>query len=356
MNVDSVMNRLKELFWLCSGAHREILSKCPSESSKYVGIGATIFFTGVFAALAGGYALYTVFDSYLAAVFFGVLWGMMIFNLDRFIVSSMRKNGTPRQEFVQVLPRLVLALVISIVIATPLELKIFEKEVNSEITTMVQEDLALKELVVQERFTKSRSRLNAELGELKGAIDLKTRSRDALRQIAREEADGTGGTGKRNPGPIYRIKKADADRVEQELQDLIATSAPLIAEKEQALSELNDREKMELQDLEESQLTGLASRMEALDRLTTKSTAIQLAHWFVMLLFLVVETAPIFVKLVAQRGPYDYVLRTEEHGFEAFHYEDLAKMHSEIKKRSGKLRQEEFDYINERLQLDLDRS
>lgn len=350
------MNRLKEFFWLCSGANKEILSNCPSESSKYVGIGATIFFTGVFAALAGGYALFTVFDSYVWAVFFGVIWGLMIFNLDRFIVSSMRKNGEPQQEFLQVLPRLVLALVISIVIAKPLELKIFEKEVNSEITAMIQEDLTLKELNVKDRFMETRSRLNAEIQSLKSEIEHKTESRNELRRIAREEADGTGGTMKRNPGPIYQIKKADADRVELELQELIATNTPLIEEKEGALAALNSREQLELTAIEEGQLTGLASRIEALDRLTSKSSAINLAHWFIMLLFLVVETAPIFVKLVAQRGPYDYVLKTEEYGFEAFHYEDLAKVNAVIKKRSSKLTDEEIEYINSRLQLGLNRS
>ncbi|MEQ8471722.1 MAG: DUF4407 domain-containing protein [Marinoscillum sp.] len=349
------MNRLKEFFWLCSGANKEILSNTPSESSKYVGIGATIFFTGIFATLAGGYALYTVFDNYWIAALFGIVWGLMIFNLDRFIVSSMRKNGDAQQEFLQVLPRLVLAVVISIVIAKPLELKIFEKEVNGEITSMIQEDLALKELVVQGRFTESRERLNAEVQSLKNEIDAKAARRDELREIARREADGTGGTGLRNPGPIYQIKKADADRVEAELNELIAVNTPIIEEKELALKELNTRQTEELTALEESQLTGLASRLEALDRLTSKSSAIALAHWFIMLLFLVVETSPIFVKLVSQRGPYDYVLKTEEYGFEAFHYEDMAKVNATIKKRSSRLSRQEVEYLNERLELGLNK-
>ncbi len=350
------MNRLKTFFWLCSGANRTILNNCPSESSKYVGIGATIFFTGLFAALAGGYALYTVFDNYWLAIFFGLVWGLMIFNLDRFIVSSMRKNGQPAKEFLQAVPRLILALVISIVIARPLELKIFEKEINSEITAMIQEDMAAKELVVKERFQETRNRLSAEIQTLKDEIAMKTQSRNDLRRIAREEADGTGGTMKRNAGPIYRIKKADADRVEAELAELIATNTPLIKEKEQALAEWNGREKAELAAMEESQLTGLASRLEALDRLTVKSVAINIANWFVMLLFLVVETAPIFVKLVSPRGPYDYVLKTEEYGFEAFHYEDLAKVNTSIKKRSSKLTDEEIEYVSGKLQLGLDKS
>lgn len=350
------MNRLKAFFWLCSGANKEILSNCPSESTKYVSIGATIFFTGVFAALAGGYALFTVFDSYVMAILFGVLWGLMIFNLDRFIVSSMRKNGQPGQEFLQALPRLVLALVISIVIARPLELKIFEKEVNSEITSMIQEDLAAKEFTLKERFVSTRERLHAEIQALKDEIAAKTESRNELRRIAREEADGTGGTMKRNPGPIYQIKKAEADRVEAELDELIAINTPLIEEKERTLAEWNDKEKAEFAALEAGQLTGLASRIEALDRLTAKSEAIQIASWFVMLLFLVVETAPIFVKLTAQRGPYDYVLKTQEYGFEAFHYEDMAKINTSIKERSSKLSKEEAEYVHGKLQLGLDKS
>ncbi len=350
------MNRLKTFFWACSGANQDILKNCPSESSKYVGIGATVFFTGVFAAFAGDYALYTVFDNYWSATLFGIVWGLMIFNLDRYIVSSIRKNGDSQQEFFQILPRLILAIVISIVVAKPLELKVFEKEVNSEIASMIQEDITLKELIIKNRFSDSRKRINSELTQIKSEIAEKTNYRNELRQIAREEADDTGGTGQRNAGQIYRIKKADADRVEAELQELISVNAPIIAKKEMELSELNNQEMAEISALEFSQLTGLASRIEALDRLTKKSSAINMAHLFIMLLFLVVETSPIFVKLFSPRGPYDYVLKTEEYGFEAFHFEDLAKVNTTIKKRSSKLTREEVGYVNERLQLGLERS
>ncbi|MEO9483898.1 MAG: DUF4407 domain-containing protein [Ekhidna sp.] len=350
------MNRLKEFFWLCAGVNNDILNKCPSESSKYVGIGATIFFTGVFAALAGGYALYTIFDSYWVAAIFGVIWGLMIFNLDRFIVSSMRKNGEPRQEWLSALPRLVLAIIISIVIAKPLELKIFEKEVEAEISHMIQEDLAAQEQTVKQRFNETRTRLNEEILSLKNEISEKASKRDELRKIAQEEADGTGGSKQRNAGPIYQIKKADADRVEAELQTLVATNNEQINEKENALAQLDIQEKSAFGEMKESQLTGLASRIEALDRLTKKSSAIWAAHWFIMLLFLAVETAPIFVKIISQRGPYDFVLKKEEYGFEAAYYEDLAKVNSVIKKRSARLTQDEIDYVQNRLGLSLEKT
>ncbi len=348
------MKRLKEFFWLCAGASKPILSNCPSESSKYVGIGATIFFTGVFAAIAGGYALYTVFDNYFMAVVFGLVWGLMIFNLDRYIVSSMRKNGDTNRELLAAVPRIILAIIISIVIAKPLELKIFEKEVESEIALMIQEDKAIKELTVKDRFTSTRDRLQSEIQVLKAEISEKTESRDELRRIAQEEADGTGGTKQRNAGPIYRIKKADADRVEAELEALQTTNNALIAEKQDQLADLEAEQQTALAGVADAQLTGLASRIEALSRLAAKSAAIAMAHWFIMLLFLAVETAPVLVKLISQRGPYDYVLKKEEYGYEAAYYEDLAKLNSMIKKRSGRLTREELDYVTNRLQLGLD--
>src|SRR5438128_1588540 len=118
------MNKIPALFVFASGADLQILSQCPSDKNKYIGIGASVFFTGLFAAMAAAYALFTVFDSYVTAVALGLLWGLMIFNLDRFIVSSMRKEERVGRELLSALPRVFLAVVISLVIAKPLELKI----------------------------------------------------------------------------------------------------------------------------------------------------------------------------------------------------------------------------------------
>ncbi|NQZ79260.1 MAG: DUF4407 domain-containing protein [Ekhidna sp.] len=350
------MERIKHFFWLCAGANRSILRNCTSEGSKYAGIGATIFFTGIFATIAAGYALFTVFDNYLIAAAAGFLWGLMIFNLDRFIVSSIRKNGNTKQEWISAIPRLLMAILISIVIAKPLELKIFEKEVEAEVALMIQEDLGNKENAVKQRFVDTRNRLQTEIATLKNEIFDKTAKRDALRKIAQMEADGTGGSKKRNAGPIYRIKKADADQIEVELQELMSRNNIQIAEKELRLKALNTKQSQAVDEIRKSELTGLASRIEALDRLTGKSEGIWIAHWFIMLLFLAVETAPVLVKLISQRGPYDYVLKREEYGFEAAYYEDLAKMNSIIKKRSSKLTDEEISYVQNRLQLSLEKT
>ena len=127
---------LNEFLWICAGANRKVLRQCPTEYAKYAGIGGTILFTALMAMLSGGYALYTVFNNNLAAIGFGIFWGLLIFNLDRFIVNTMYSDGKVTiswQEFYSGLPRIIMAIFLGMVISTPLELKIYESEIDVRI-------------------------------------------------------------------------------------------------------------------------------------------------------------------------------------------------------------------------------
>lgn len=350
------MEKIKRFFWLCSGASIALLNKCTTESTKYVGIGATIFFTGVFAALAASYALFTVFDNIWIAILLGLIWGLMIFNLDRFIVSSMRKEGKPWQEWLMATPRLILAIIISVVIAKPLELKIFEKEIKAELVVMEQQGYANQENEVKLRFQTEQDQLNKEIETLNSELANKTIARNELDKQAREEADGTGGTKKRNAGPIYKLKKADADKADQELKQLSNRNETIIADRRAALASTQSKLQTELTQLEKQKPDGLASRLEALSRIALNSSAIGWASWFIMLLFIAIETAPVFVKLISPRGPYDHLLKMEEHGYEVQRVEHLAREHAAAKERLKDLATTEADYANNRLDMLLNKS
>ncbi|HNV28417.1 MAG TPA: DUF4407 domain-containing protein [Cyclobacteriaceae bacterium] len=350
------MEKLKHFFWLCSGVHLAILKKCESEASKYVGIGATVFFTGVFAAMAAAYALYTVFDNYWIASALGLVWGFMIFNLDRYIVSSMRKEGNSKREFLTALPRIILAVIISLVIAKPLELKIFEKEIQAELVMMEQQTYAAQEGETKLRFQSDREKLIGEIAILKNEIENKTTSRNELDRQAREEADGTGGSKRRNAGPIYKLKKADADQAAIELDQLVKRNTQLIDDKLAMLAESDSAVASEIANLDKQKLDGPASRMEALSRIAAQSSAIWWANWFILLLFIAVETAPVFVKLISPQGPYDHLLKIEEHGFEGQRIESLAKTNADIKNRTKDLPSTESGFVNDRLDVILNKS
>lgn len=90
---------LKKFFISCSGADKNILENCSNgEKNKFVGIGATVFFAAVMAVIAGNYALFTVFDNVYTAILFGLIWGLLIYNLDRFIVSTIKKTDAKLKD------------------------------------------------------------------------------------------------------------------------------------------------------------------------------------------------------------------------------------------------------------------
>lgn len=343
------MQKITTLFWLCSGANIATLRQCPTEQSKYAGIGATVFFTGLLAAFAGGYALYTVFDNLWVAALFGAVWGLLIFNLDRFIVSSMRKEGEFKRELLMALPRFVLAILISVVIAKPLELKIFEKEINSELVIMQQQQLARQESKVKARYAWTQDSLKNEINQRKQEVQLKMQQRDELVRIAREEADGTGGSRRKNLGPIYKVKKENADVAERELALLIEKNVREVRLLEEKILRNDSLLSAEIASLENVTLSGPAARMEALSRLTQQNDAMWWAEWFIILLFVALETSPVAVKLMSPKGPYDNLLKVEEHKHAAMEVEEMAKVNAAVKERTANLPGTERGYINEKL-------
>jgi len=327
------MSSLKSFLLFCAGIDAEILKKCPSDENKYMGIGATVFFTGLLAFFSGGYAMYTVFDNSIIAIAFGVVWGLMIFNLDRYIVSSMRSRGSFFRDFFMVLPRLTLALLLALVISKPLELKIFQKEIDAELVVMAQEVFKTQEDQVRLRYQQQIDELKGQVTLLREEIDEKTTRRDELALAALQEADGTGGSKIRNMGPIYKAKQQKADHAQEELEMTLAANSPLIAAKETNIEALESSIQTQIAAFDRSNYGGLAARMEAMSRLSRQSETILLANLFILLLFIAIETAPVLVKLISQKGPYDHLLHEHEHQFEMANLERTTLLANAVKNK-----------------------
>lgn len=347
------MKKISTFLLYASGADLQLLEQCPSEKSKYIGIGGTVFFTGLFAALAAAYALFTVFDNYYIAIVLGLVWGLMIFNLDRFIVASMRKEEKIGRELFTALPRIIMAVIISIVIAKPLELKIFQKEIEPELVVMEQEVYSSQEAQAKSRFESGIEQTRQDIQKLKQELAEKTSQRNELVRIAQQEADGTGGTKIKNLGPIYKVKKGDADKAETELAELNKLNNSKIASLEKQLNESEFKMRATTDALVHSKLDGPAARMEALSRLTAQSAAMWWAHVFIILLFLMVESTPILVKLISRKGPYDSILHMAEHEFRCKEVETVAVANAETKKRTSTLAGTEQNYVTRKLDAEL---
>ena len=180
------------------------------------------FFTGVLAALAAGYALHTVFQSLWPAILFGMLWGLMIFNLDRFIVSSMRKNGNAWAEWKLAIPRLVLAVLLALVISKPLELKMFEREINRKLDEKKTEFIAQSKANLAKGFPEIQE-LESGIETLKAEVSEAEAFRDQLQKEydAERFGDKTSGTsGIVGLGTNAKKKEQQLDAAQLVLNDL----------------------------------------------------------------------------------------------------------------------------------------
>ena len=294
---------LKQFFILCSGADKNLLEGCSEgEQTKYVGIGATVFFTAVMAFIASSYALFTVFDDVVPAILFGVVWSLLIFNLDRFIVSTIRKRDNLWSEFLQATPRIILAIIIAIVISKPLEIKIFEKEIN---TVLLKEKNAMalnNKKEVANYFKSDLDKNKTEIASLKAEITKKEKEVNTLYETYITEAEGTAGTKKLGKGPVFKEKIAKHDLAKKELDTLQKNNLAKIAEKEKNTKTLQtdlDKKITETQPIIDG-FDGLMARINALNKLPW------LPSFFIMLLFLAIETSPIIAKLLSPKGEYDY--------------------------------------------------
>lgn len=300
---------LKKFFLTCSGVDKNIIENCSNgEQNKFIGIGATVFFTAVMATIAGSFALFTVFDNMYAAIFFGLIWGLLIFNLDRFIVSTIKKTDSRLKEFLQASPRIILAVIIAIVISKPLELKLFEKEINQVLLMeKIQMTLDTKNQIALQ-FTPEIEKIESEIKGFKQEIIDKETATNTLYESYIAEAEGRKGTKKLGKGPVYQEKRQKHDASLLALHQLKIDNAVKIKEKEASLIPI-----LENQQLAETKSQPIIANFDGLmARVTALGKLPWLPSFFIFLLFLAIETSPIIAKLLAPKGEYDFKLEDTE--------------------------------------------
>lgn len=335
---------INEFLWICSGANRKILRQCPTDYAKYAGIGGTIFFTAVMASLSGGYALYKVFaneingetdmTAVLLASIFGIIWGLMIFNLDRFMVNTMFSDGTHRitkEEWKGAGPRLVLAVFIGIVISTPIELRIFKDKIQAQ--------LIIDQGAETQKMDSTHKNLFGQIKEKEDAKAYNNKRLDNKRdELAKEEGRlygetvGDLGTGKRGYGPAAKQLQQNVDRLKGEVKRLEeeVEKANALLDKQleplykQAGNYSSDRNKAE------KSMKGFAAELKSLNAITSNDSALLIARCLIMFLFIAIEIIPTLFKLMMIDGSYDAILKAEKHRYKVLSDKRISDINDEI--------------------------
>ena len=314
--------------WWCSGAHQKLLQQFPSEHSKYSGLGGVILATFVLAALSSGYAMYSVFGGWTWTLLFAGIWGLIIFNFDRFLVSTMRKYGiSKKKQLWMAVPRILLAFIIGLTIARPLELKIFEKEVAMKVAENIHDQILLNDSLLQRENSVQMKMANEERERLTAR---KTAIEDSLYRLQQsyvQEADGTGGSLSRGIDKLTNMKREAYSTFlaqhEPELQDLtssIQVQDSILYEAKSSLQQKRLRYEVSI-----NENIGFLERNKALSDLAAEENSVFWTSFLISLLIILIEIGPILSKLIMPVGPYDIALAKEELTHMAFTENEMRK-------------------------------
>lgn len=323
----SFARRLTRFLWLVGGFDRAILDQpdCSSVRAKYSCMGALVFVTSAIASFSSGYAVYTVFKKIYLTIPIAILWGTLIFFLDRYLVSSSRKTATieecystlptplpykVKQGWHTTLTRMALAMLVGIVVAKPIEMRLMRPIVDDFNRQKLSAALKDSESGI------NANRMNEEFKELSVSI---TRKEEVLGKLTKEtqlELNGESASGQpRGNGPLWTIKKQAEDTAREEL-------AQLRARQDQIRSQIQANQFNEHREITGWHADQESQRSFISDYQTIKlmeaegakgSIGVALLSWFLSIFFILVEMSPVMAKTLSPFDPYDAALQKKEH-------------------------------------------
>jgi hypothetical protein len=347
----------RQLLLALSGARPDVLEQCPTERIKFQSLGWAILITSGIASVSMWFALYSAMGiNPVAAIIPALAWGLVIMGIDRWLITSMPIDGNRR--FTMAAPRIVLALLLGTLISTPLVLRIFESEINAQITIIKQErannfltqldnsqvaaqvthwrnDVANLENVIQSRGSIP---INPANDAVVQSLTKQRNSEITLQQhyYQQWQCQLYGGSGcPAGNGQLAKASQASyeeasgqvtllTNEIQAREQQLSATDAAsektrldqatsALPSAEQQLNAAVARENI-LQanfDAQNEATNGLLIRLEALGQLADNNFTVSAARFLLFLLFLVIECLPVTVKLMQQPGNYEKILQEE---------------------------------------------
>jgi hypothetical protein len=314
----------KQALWWCAGSD-PILLKVGSYSDqvKMACMGGTIVSTAVLAFLAGTYAIHTVFSQDINAEIglfeyaFGLVWAVIIFNIDRFIVSSSPPNIdlTWTKKLGNAIPRIIMGVVISLIISKPLELKIFEKDIELNISQNQGKE-----------FEKTKKDIESEHSNDLKNIDDKIEIHDKdLKKLDKEYVtkDSLYNVELRiiTVGPKAKALMADRESVNVKIETVKKSRNSLINAKDSIIAFINKESE------KESKSVKLGMR-SLVNKIKISHEISPIISNMITLLFIILELTPIIFKILMEKAPYD---------FQMYNRNEIIKANNSIIEEEGKV-------------------
>lgn len=326
----------KLLIW-CSGASPNLLKECPeTESIRQSILGTFVLLTGILATITSFYTFYSISTNVVWAIPSALLWGVLIFTLDRMIVSSVRvvRNGNVYTlPIYQVVPRLLLSALIGFTIAIPLELYIFRAEIKDQIGVIqeaanrsyLESDIKAQSEASNGLIRDCERKHGPEIGSLRDSLA----SYDLQIQSTIQGKDGT----PKSCGPVCKdlsLKKLVIDenfRAANAIKDLCILKKESDLLKNTIYQQIElDRKAMRARQQANSDSPSLLTQYKTLQVLSD-DPAVYRATLFIPLLLIFFEMVPVLAKTLT--GVSNYELLAFRQRQAAIDATESAKLESE---------------------------
>jgi chromate transport protein ChrA len=354
------------LAWL-GGGDTALLAKIPGERTRFGQMAGVLLTTAGIAAISMAFALYDTVNAALwVAAIFSLLWGLIILNLDRFLVISMRRTRSRWRLIGIALPRIALATVLAVVISAPLVLRIFASDINSELATLHQErsqqfaaliesgpqaqeasqlriqidkyQAILADDVSDTATSTQLQNAQTQVKNLEAQAQTDSKAMDSARKAWQCELNGitcNGDSSVAGNGPrahedeqVYETAAAAYSETQSQLAAAQEAEAKILATLQAQARQNLDPLQSEYQAVENNlQKTtsdainaayadnGILIQLQALSEASAKDPTLEAARLLVFALFLLIEILPTTVRFLLNLGPetpYDILERSEE--------------------------------------------
>jgi len=331
-------NQFKLVMGWLAGCEPEVLDACTkAEKDKKMTFGIAMLAAVIFSGFAAAFTGYTIFGSVPACLVFALFWAGFVLAIDRAILVFMdRQTKNNGKTWAIISVRLIIVFVLGYLNSTMMELKVFEKEIESQIRQNIDEKtLALKDslkmehalldsslLAHQERLKKAEDEHSTFMASVGSGIAKLDAQILALRNELIGEIQGRVGSGHQGDGPAAEELRIQIAALESQKMSMLQsagqadeasvsaialTEARKVYEKatkesDEKHAQLNEAEKKGEQRILENHTYGFADRYSALHQVAS-------GQWFLaamfFLLFFAFESMAIILKLLSGKSEYE---------------------------------------------------
>ncbi|MFY7898843.1 MAG: DUF4407 domain-containing protein [Chitinophagaceae bacterium] len=301
--VDYAPNYFQKFLWWLSTADIQIIASCAIDKSRYAIIGMSVLGTWVFATLAWTYFFSTVVSQLVIAILLGIIMGCLILSIDRMLIKGM--NQFNKRQIFPILLRIALATTIGTFMAQPALLYLFNKEIQVQISIDNEQKKHVKKQQQDTVYFQQKKELIANKNSIQKQLQQRYDEVAAARQNFISETDGSGGTKKIGLQAIAKAKQQEYEKLQKAYDVLLAQQNIALQQIDSTLLLIDKNIATEQRNFEQLLNDGFLTRIEALNHLLQKNTALQFRYYLLIIILLLIELMPVFAKLLLPTGTYD---------------------------------------------------